>query len=1209
MLNRVYIIVGLIAILALAGAFIVPRFIQWGDYRDRMELLAEGVFGTDVNIQGDIDFALLPTPRLIFSDVVIGPADHPAATIESVDAQFALVDFLRDRYNLSALVLKSPAFAFDLDENGLFVSGLDLSGAGDGVALEGARIQDGSISLSDRRNGQTHVLSNVTGELRMGGFAGPFQFQGSGTRNETSYSLRLNSGVVDDAGSARVSAFIANARDGISLSFDGLAEMGPAPKFDGTVVAKQSPVVADRAQNIRGDLVFESKINASSDRVVLNGYSLLPDENRAGMRLTGAASIQLGARQSFEAAISGGVFSLPPRDASEDTTGRPYEIIRLLGELPAPLLPPIPGKINIDLAEIGLRGSALRNLRVEASTDGMIWTVSRADMELPGNTKVGLSGALRNDGGRIGFNGEVNIATQRLDALTQLWRKTAENTPLFNVPAEATGQIMLAGDALGFSHGRMTLNEKVHSLEVRLGFGDEPRLDLMARFGELTPNDSAILQAMFPDPGLDRTFAASFPEGSFSLNARRIRLLEQDATELVAEGNWSMSALRFTRLASRDLGGMGIDVKGTLGGTLAAPLLTGSGHVEIPAAGAPAVAALGDYLGAPLAWRQHIEKSLPASLDFSLVPDGADKAQLLTLAGTTGAARLDLSLQMAGGLTGVDQGYARLVASLEAESGEALVRQIAGGDTGLIAPDTPGFMSLFAEGDAESGFHARLSVSQEEELLAFSGEISVLSEGELAGTGTVDVHLEDGSGLAELVGAAGIGIGGIEASAGMDFYGTRSVALTGIVGDASGAALSGDLAVEKTGQRLNVEGELFVDRISMAGLGGVVFSRAALVEGAGPWPEGPLAAVDLARNSRGTVTVHAGEIDLASTALTNADFDVAWDSQSSSLSNLTGEIGGGTLKATLSKCCSGPLSERTVTGRISIDSVNLDAIAPTSMVDTLGGRVSGGVSFEGTGASIADVVSTLAGEGNFSLAQFSIARLNPGLYPAMSALDDVLNTDADALGILADQSLGRGSFDTAQASGTFSIAGGTLRLTNFIMEGEGARLAGGLDLNLRNLGLGGNFVLTPFNYRDASGLVDNDAARVVVRMAGTLPEPQVITDISEMIASLQVRANELEVDRLEALRLENEARQRAAAEERNRLIEAQRQKAAEEAAARAAAEEAARLAAEPPVVLEPEAPVAPVPATPAAPQAPPSPLNLWFQPGVSTAPGPFGPLR
>lgn len=56
-LNRIYIVVGLFAIVVLAGAFLAPRFIQWGDYRDRMEVLATSVLGAEVSIRGDISFS------------------------------------------------------------------------------------------------------------------------------------------------------------------------------------------------------------------------------------------------------------------------------------------------------------------------------------------------------------------------------------------------------------------------------------------------------------------------------------------------------------------------------------------------------------------------------------------------------------------------------------------------------------------------------------------------------------------------------------------------------------------------------------------------------------------------------------------------------------------------------------------------------------------------------------------------------------------------------------------------------------------------------------------------------------------------------------------------------------------------------------------------------------------------------------------------
>lgn len=1200
MLNRIYIIVGLVAILALAGAFIAPRFIQWGDYRDRMELLAEGVFGTEVTIRGDIDFALLPAPRLAFSDVVIGPADKPAATVGAIEAQFALMDFLRDQYNLSALILKSPVIAFEIDESGLLVSGVDLSGAGEGVALDQARIENGRLTLLDRRGGATHQLSAINGDLRLGSFAGPFQFQGSATRDGTAYSLRLNSGIVDASGSARVSAFIADVGGRSSLTLEGALVTGQAPKFDGTMILKEAPPPAERAEQIRGNLVLESKVTASTDRIVLNGYTLLPDENRAGMRLTGAASIRLGARPSFEAVVSGGVFTLPPRDADEDAGLMPYELVRLLGELPAPPLPPIPGEIGIDLAEIGLRGAALRNVRIDASTNGAIWTISRAEAELPGSTKISLSGALRNDSGTAGFNGELNIVTTRLDALSQLWRKPSENSPLFNVPAELSGQVMLAGDALGFSHGRLALNGTVHVLELRLGFGDEPRLDLVGRFDDLAPGDSAILGAMFPDPNSDRTFGVSFPEGSFSINSQTIRVLGLEAKDLVAEGSWSGSGLRFSKLASSDWGGIGLNASGDLAGTLTTPVLTGSGHVDVGAANAPALDAIYGFLGVPANWRPVLDRSIPASLDFNLVGGDNPGAQRFTLNGTAGVAHLDLALDMAGGISGVAEDHVQIIGSLEAANGSDLVRQLDAFDTPLFSSNESAFMSLFAEGDATDGFDARLSIGQGNELLAFGGELSVLESGELTGTGTLDIALDDGSGLAELAGGTGIGLGALEASAGVEFYGTRSIAITGIAGRSAGYAFSGDIGVEQVAQRPSVEGALYFDRLPGEGLVGALFSPAALVPGDGIWPEGPLSTNNSPRTTRGSIAVTAGEIVAGAATLSDAAFNLTWDQQSLAISNLKGSIGGGTLSATISQCCAGPLSDRTVAGRVALDNVDVAAFAPQGAATGLSAHLTGSSSFEGSGASLAEVVSTLSGEGNFSLADLSLERLNPGVYPALAGLQDLLNIEAEALDILIDQSLGQGPFVAQSANGAFAIAGGTLRLANFIVEGTGARLAGGLDVAFPSLGLNGSFVLTPFNYLDPSGLIENDAARIIARLSGTITAPVVAVDTAELVAAIQVRANELEVDRLEALRIEDEARQRAAAAERNRLIDEQRKKAADEAAARAAAEAAAN----PPPEEQP-APTEPV--TPPSTTTPSQPLNLGFQPGVNSFSG--GPVN
>ena len=98
MLNRLFIAIGVLVILTMTTAFLVPRFIQWSDYRPRLEGMASAAFGTKVSIEGDIALTLLPQPQLHFTNVKMGSPDAPVVQIADVEAQFSLLDFLRCRF-------------------------------------------------------------------------------------------------------------------------------------------------------------------------------------------------------------------------------------------------------------------------------------------------------------------------------------------------------------------------------------------------------------------------------------------------------------------------------------------------------------------------------------------------------------------------------------------------------------------------------------------------------------------------------------------------------------------------------------------------------------------------------------------------------------------------------------------------------------------------------------------------------------------------------------------------------------------------------------------------------------------------------------------------------------------------------------------------------------------------------------------------------
>ncbi len=1160
MLNRIYIIVGMLAIIVLAGAFIAPNFVRWSDYRGRMEELATDVLGTPVTVRGDIDFTLLPQPRLRFSDVLVGSAEEPAATVDSVEAEFSLMDFLRDNYNVTRLVLRQPVVDFSIDESGFLGSGVTLAAGAGGVGLGDTTIVGATVRLMDRRSGETFVADEVSGELRLADFSGPFSFQGSASHHGEAYSLRFNSSALDAEEKSRVSLFLQPQSGAFSFSLEGLLAPGMAPKFEGDMVYRQTPPAAEVATDIRGDLVLESKVTASTDRVVLSGYTLRPDENRAATRLTGAASIQLGDVRSFDAVISGGVFSLPPRDAKEDATTLPYEAVRLLAELPAPIMPPMAGRVGIDLAEVGLRGFALRNVRMDASTDGSTWLIEQFTGQLPGDTEVRMSGQLSSDNERPAFRGEVSLASARLDGLAALWRKPDEDNLLFNEPGALTGQVMLGGDALGLVGGVLTLNERTHALELRLGFGEEKRLDLVAHFDELGERGSALVGALLPNAA-EPAFGLSFPFGSFSLTGKGARVFGLDGTGLVAEGQWREGGVSFSRLSAEDWGGIGLDATLTAGGTAAEPDVSGSGMVRIGKGDAPALLGLYDLLDVPQSWRDFLALSAPADL---LVDLGAplDGGQTLTLAGSLGAGALNLRAELDGGIAALATAPLRVTAGLESTDIAGLTRQIGFGDTALFGGEGSMLVSLNLEGYPSNSLDANLTASLGDESISYAGNLLSLDNGEIQGTGTLDVALDNAGGLAGMVGAGGLALPMADGSAQLHFEGGRLARLTEIAGVSGDVGFTGALSLSHTGSTAVVAGDIALDLVSVEGLAATLFGPTALVAGSGTWPEGPISLAEGPRQTRGTVSVTAGALAGGEVErLGKTSFELSWDETRTRLARFEAVADLGTVNLDIAVCCAGPLTDKTVSGRLSIATTPIELIAPPAVADMIEGLVDGGVQFEGTGASLAEVMAAMTGEGHFTLTGLAVEQLSPEVYPTIAGLDDVLTMESDAMGAIMGLALGQGPFTAPSANGAFTIAGGVVRLANFIVDGSGARLAGDINLAMAELGLSGGFVMTPRDFVDSSGLIGSDTSRIITRLGGTLLAPVVTLDLEEMIAAVLVRANELEVDRLEILRAEDAERQRAAAEERNRLIEEQRRRAAEEAA-RLAAEEAARLAAE-----------------------------------------------
>jgi len=1157
-LNRLFVIVGLLLILAIGAAFVVPRFIQWSDYRGRLETMAAESFGTEVAIGGDIALTLLPQPRLVFTDVRVGPEAAPALAVEKVEAEFSLLDFLSDRYKVTRLVLEHPVGTVGVGEDGSVQSGIGFAPASEPpvVSIDNAEVVGGTLRVADARAAATYEIDGLSGQLRLEALGGPFSFSGTARFAETDYALRLATGTRDAAGTTTLSLYLKGAGDGFTLESTGVLQTGAEPHYTGELKFRQPPPRPAEGEAIdagRGDLLLDGKLEATSARVLLSNYTLLPDENRAAIRLSGAAELKLGAGMAFNAIVSGGVVALPPRDATKELTEPPYEIVRLLGETPLPPIPPLPGTIGLDIAELNLRGLSLRDLRLDAATDGRSWSIGTATAALPGDTALALTGNLSVVDGHPIFAGGISARSRQLDRLAALWRTPASGNPLFNMPGALTADLALSSDTLTLSAGTLVVDGINHGFDAAIGFGPSRSLKLDARLTTLGEEESAALAALLPDVTGSGSFGATFPKGALSVSARRAVLFGLVGSDLSAEASWEGGVLELSRLKAADLGGAAIDAHLTAFGTLAQPELSGAGDIAV-ASDAPIVTALLGTAAAPPAVGAFLARSLPAQLGFALDAPAGDGSQALKLTGQLGTADAHLSAHLGAGIASLF--VAPLAANFEltSESPALMTAQLGLGDEALFDDRTPLHLVASVEGVPANSYevHARLEGGADH--IAFDGNVVPGDFTRITGDGTIAAALADPTALVALMGGAGLHVPPLSGAAHLRFAGTDTLSFDEI----AAGGVTGNLRLDRRNGTSSVSGALAVPSADAAMLLPLLAGPAATVAGGGVWPEGPIDIGAGPRAGEGRVDVAVASVTAGEQALlSEVSFGLHWTAQAVGISRLSGKAGAGTLGLDAELCCANAaLPAKRLSGRVTLDGVALNRVLPPALGAGLDGVIDASAEFDGTGESLAEAMAAMSGSGSYTIREFSAAAFNPRTFEALSGLAGIIDMTPEALAATVTTELAAAPFDASLVTGSFTIAGGVLRSPNLAIAGQGARIFGRGSVALDGLLLDGRYAMSPTILANPEGAVETTSAEVAAVVSGPLWAPVASYDVEGLVDAMKIRASEIELVRLEKLRAEDEARQRAAAEERARI--AAEQAAAAEAARQAAEEEAAR---------------------------------------------------
>lgn len=1151
MLNRIYIIVGMLAIILLAGAFLAPVMLDWNSYKERMEYIAQKALGNEVKINGDMSISLLPQPRLSFEDVVVGSDEQIGVKIARVSARFSLLDFFRDRYFITDLSLESPQFFLKIDESGKLIAPFVLAKSITNInaSIADANIENGSIEIYDARVDEVLRAQNFDGNLTIAGLDGPFSLSGIGEYEGKTYDLRVNSSQINSKNKMQLALLLRPQNNGFTFKMNGELAANLMPEFTGEIDLKIHPskTKQDEEQEklgVQGDFLLNSKVEIFGNEILFREYIIVPDENLPATRLSGAANIDLRNKREFNAIISGSIISLGFHSAIREAEDRSYAILRFLRELTMPFIPAISGQVGIDMLELDLGEITLRDVRIDARTDGKSWFIDNFSSSLDGKTAFALDGKLSVQNDSPIFDGNFLLEGEQLELFAKYWRNKDKANSFFNIPFSMSGRVQLSEEELLLNDASFVFENIKNDFSLTAGLGSEANLSIIANLGEFSKNQSAALVSMLPKTGANSAFTSNFSSTSFDLKAKFFALFDFEFKNITALGEFTNDEVNFKKLAGFDLLGSELRFSGTYDFSKPGPVFFGQGTInQADKSQETMLFFLTKKLKAPNNVRLLIDNSLPLNLSFKLAEPN-NEGQILKLNGQIGKSELNANIELKKGLFNYSNAPINAKIEMKFQNSLALSEQFSLNDIEILADSSatsPLYLSLELDGTIMNSVDLNVTLEGKDESAKFDGNIIISDISNWRGNGQFQINSQDISPLITLVGVNGFGAVPALGSAFIKFKGNKEIIISDINVKINNSLVEGELLRKTIGKDIEFSGSLKTDDIELSSLAVLLGGTSSSILGEGGWPIGPFSLLQNKANSRLAINVELKTVlfdgqDFAR----DANFEYIMDGSNIFIRDFNAKINGQDIFIDLAICCSGTLTKAQIEGRLSLDKFDIDSFFANRIADRFNGEVTGSVQFLGSGNSYEEIIQSLVGDGSILIEDLEIKGLNSNVFDEIFAQDNFEDIAPSDLEKTLIKIINAGDFQASKTNAILSITNGNLRATNVSLQSEKTNLFGSIKIDLVDLKLDGKWALTLLKIDHLSKILDKTNAIIRLINSGTLLAPILSYDLSTMIDGVQVRVLEIELDRLEKLRVEAELRSKNAALQRLKLMEEQR---------------------------------------------------------------------
>jgi uncharacterized protein involved in outer membrane biogenesis len=440
-----------IAVIAAAGALVAPSFIDWNAYRSEIATEVRKASGRKLTIDGPIDVALLPTPRLSVAKVRLANLDGAhapdMARFDALDVRIALWPLLSGKVEVSSIELRGADIELEALADGRVnwdfgtarkgESGTPSPGSGEGVAsavrLDQVVISRGRLSYRDSRKNTIERIEAIEAHLTAETLAGPFMVRGRATVRGIPLAVEARLGRLSDGRPIPVTATLELTGARAKADIAGRIATGPDPRADLTLRATGDDLSAAIGALSGGGggpgvlarkFTLDAAVAGDSRAVAVTNLALVVNDTR----LTGAVSARLGTVPQVDASFAVNTMNLDTWLAAAAT--RPTGDFVKKGTAqdtakPAPGAAPdgfaLPDDVrvafNARIGGITYRKGVVRDVVLQGGMERGVLNVSRLAAVLPGGTDVAGSGRFSTPKGASRFDGRIEVNTADLRAL------------------------------------------------------------------------------------------------------------------------------------------------------------------------------------------------------------------------------------------------------------------------------------------------------------------------------------------------------------------------------------------------------------------------------------------------------------------------------------------------------------------------------------------------------------------------------------------------------------------------------------------------------------------------------------------------------------------------------------------------------------------------------------------------------------------------